>query len=232
MSLYAWVIIGTIAGPLVLSFDKKVAFYRQLIPLFIAIICVGIPFLLWDAWFTAKGIWGFTPDYLAAIYIGNLPIEECLFFLVVPFACVFIYEVLQAYLPNYNGKKLAHYFAFTLTLSGFVFGITNIQNWYTASACIIATFLTIKLYFIDRLPWYRNFVFMYLVALIPFIVVNGILTGAVTKNPVVWYNEEHIMGIRISTIPVEDLFYNYCMLLPIIAVFERLKIRRAGTKNN
>jgi lycopene cyclase domain-containing protein len=225
MSLYFWIILGTIAGPLALSFDKKVAFYKQFLPVLIAVVCVGIPFLVWDSLFTSRGIWGFTPAYLSKIYLGNLPIEECLFFLVVPFACVFIYEVLKAYFPNFNGKKLAHYFAFIITLSGFIFGIMNIQNWYTASACIIAAFLTIKLYFIDRSPWYRNFVFMYLVALIPFVIVNGILTGAVTENPVVWYSEEHIMGIRIITIPFEDLYYNYSMLLPIIAIFEKVKVR-------
>jgi len=226
MSLYFWIILGTIAGPLALSFDQKVAFYKQFTRVFIAVISVGIPFLIWDALFTSLGIWGFTPKYLSKIYLGNLPIEECLFFLVVPFACVFIYEVLKAYFPNFKGHKLAHFFAFTLTLSGFIFGIMNIQNWYTASACLIAAFLTIKLYFIDRLTWYRNFVFMYLVALVPFVIVNGILTGAVTENPVVWYSEEHIMGIRIITIPFEDLYYNYCMLLPIIAIFEKVKVKK------
>jgi lycopene cyclase domain-containing protein len=225
MSLYFWIILGTIAGPLALSFDKKVAFYKQFLPVLIAVVCVGIPFLVWDSLFTSRGVWGFTSEYLSKIYIGNLPIEECLFFLVVPFACVFIYEVLKAYFPKFNGKKLAHYFAFTFTLSGFIFGIMNIQNWYTASACFIASFLTIKIYFIDRLPWYRNFVFMYLVALFPFLIVNGILTGAVTENPIVWYSEEHIMGIRIITIPFEDLYYNYCMLLPIVAIFEKVKVR-------
>lgn len=225
MSLYFWIILGTIVGPLALSFDKKVAFYKQFLPVSIAVVCIGIPFLVWDSLFTSRGIWGFTPAYLSKIYIGNLPIEECLFFLVVPFACVFIYEVLKAYFPNYKGLKTAHCFAFALTLSGFVFGIMNIHNWYTASACIIAAFLTIKLYFIDRTPWYKNFVFMYLVALVPFVIVNGILTGAVTENPVVWYSEEHIMGIRIITIPFEDLYYNYCMLLPIVAIFEKVKVK-------
>jgi hypothetical protein len=57
--------------------------------------------------------------------------------------------------------------------------------------------------------------------------VNGILTGAVTTKPIVWYSENHIMGSRIVTIPVEDLFYNYAMLLPIVAIYEVLKTRRA-----
>ena len=57
----------------------------------------------------------------------------------------------------------------------------------------------------------------------PFLIVNGILTGAVTDEPVVWYSVDHIMGPRIYTIPVEDLFYNYAMLLPMTALYERFK---------
>jgi hypothetical protein len=34
------------------------------------------------------------------------------------------------------------------------------------------------------------------------------------------------MGPRIITIPIEDLFYNYAMLLPVIGIFEYLKKRK------
>jgi lycopene cyclase domain-containing protein len=71
--------------------------------------------------------------------------------------------------------------------------------------------------------WYSSFVFTFIVAIIPFLIVNGILTGSFTDAPVVWYNENHIIGMRIFTIPFEDLFYNYAMLLPLIAIFEYLK---------
>lgn len=225
MSLYGWIILISLGGPLILSFDKKVAFYKSFNPLLIAIILVGIPFLLWDAYFTNLEVWGFTPAYLSGIYLGNLPLEECLFFLVVPFACVFIHEVLKAYFPQYEGKRLAHIFAFTFTFSGFLFGIANLDNAYTSSACILSSLLTIGLYFVNRSTWYPQFALTYLVALIPFLIVNGILTGAFTEEPVVWYSEQHIMGQRIITIPVEDLFYNYSLLLPVIAIFEKLRQR-------
>ena len=70
----------------------------------------------------------------------------------------------------------------------------------------------------------------FLVAIIPFIIVNGILTGAVTDQPIVWYSESHIMGPRIYTIPIEDLYYNYAMLLPIIGIYEYLKEKFIGLK--
>jgi lycopene cyclase domain-containing protein len=231
MSLYLWIIVGTICGPFFLSFDKKVAFYKDFKFLIPSIFTIGFIFIVWDIYFTENKIWGFTPEYLSGIYFFNLPVEECLFFLVVPFACVFIHQVLKAYFPNYNGKKFAHFFAFGFTFSGLLFGVMNLENWYTSSACIISAILTIGIYFRFKVEWYRNFVLTYCVALIPFLLVNGILTGAITENPIVWYNENHIMGIRIITIPLEDLYYNYSMLLPIVAIFEFLKNRKVKIVN-
>jgi len=220
MSPYAWVIVATIIGPLALSFDKKVHFFTHFRALFPAILIVACVFLVWDEYFTIKKIWGFNGRYIIGQKLGNLPLEEVSFFLVVPFACVFVHEVLKAYFPKVHLVKFAHYFAFGFTLAGFLFGLTYMDHWYTASACIISAILTIGIYFVNRPSWYAQFVFTFLVALIPFILVNGILTGAVTDEPIVWYSEDHIMGPRIITIPVEDIFYNYCMLLPIVGLFE------------
>ncbi len=225
MSLYLWIIIGTITGPFFLSFDKKVHFYTYWKALSPALLVVGIAFLIWDNYFTHQGIWGFNPGYLSGIYIDKLPLEECLFFLVVPYACVFIYEVLKAYFPKRKTALLSRLVGFTLVFSGFLLGLMNMDNWYTASACLGAAILIIGIYFVGKAPWFGDFSLTFLVALIPFLIVNGILTGSITEQPVVWYNEEHIIGFRIATIPLEDLYYNLCLLLPVVAIYEWLKKR-------
>lgn len=220
MSAYLWIILGTISGPFFLSFDKKVHFYKHWKSVFLGIAIVGTFFLIWDEYFTLKGVWGFTPEYLTGIYIGHLPLEECLFFLVVPYACVFIHEVLKAYFPNLRKEYLGRIFGFTFALSGLILAYVFMRNWYTLTACSLSSLLVIWFGFIKKVQWFNDFSFTYLVALIPFLIVNGILTGAVTDQPIVWYNEDHIIGLRIITIPFEDLYYNLCMLLPVIAIHE------------
>ena len=71
--------------------------------------------------------------------------------------------------------------------------------------------------------WFPYFSLTFTIALIPFLIVHGVLTGAITENPIVWYSENHIVGIRIVTIPIEDLFYNASLLLPIIWIYEKIK---------
>ena len=61
----------------------------------------------------------------------------------------------------------------------------------------------------------------YLVSLIPFLLINGFLTGSFTENPIVSYNANHIIGIRIINIPIEDSMYCLLMLLIVIATYEK-----------
>ena len=86
MSLYLLLMIFSFGSCLVLSFDRKVAFYKNIRFLVPAIVAVAIPFLIWDQLFTEYGVWGFNEDYLQGVYIGKLPIEEVLFFFLSKYA--------------------------------------------------------------------------------------------------------------------------------------------------
>ncbi|MFN5443034.1 MAG: lycopene cyclase domain-containing protein [Crocinitomicaceae bacterium] len=223
MSLYGWVMIFTIIGPFALSFDKKVHFYTYFNPLFKSIVPISTLFIFWDILFTKKSIWGFTADYISTIKIVNLPLEEVLFFILVPFACLFIYEVVRYYFPNLNVSKFIKPFNYGFIGLGLLLITNGIGNWYTCSAVTTGIILVLIFGIILKKSWYGWFVVSFLVALIPFLIVNGILTGATTPKPIVWYSENHIVGWRIITIPVEDIFYNLSLLLPITAIFEFVK---------
>ena len=56
------------------------------------------------------------------------------------------------------------------------------------------------------------------VMLIPFFIVNGILTGSMIENEVVWYNNSENLNIRLFTIPVEDTFYAFSLILTNLAL--------------
>lgn len=223
MSLYAWVIILSFAGPFALSFDKKVAFYKEWRFVFLAALIVAVPFLIWDELFTQWKVWGFNPIYLLKIYLGQLPLEEVLFFVVIPYNFIFILKVIQAYFPNRNQKRFAPLFAFAFMISAIVWMLLHSDNYYTFLATFLTAVLTI---FLRNKIWYQDFMWAYLLCLIPFFIVNGVLTGAVTPEPIVWYSEQHIIGWRMISIPFEDLYYNYALLLPVTWMYFSLKNRK------
>jgi len=63
----------------------------------------------------------------------------------------------------------------------------------------------------------------YFVSLIPFLIMNGWLTGSFTEEPIVWYNNMHNMGLRIGTVPAEDAMYLLGYLLAVTMIYERVK---------
>ncbi|TAE52960.1 MAG: lycopene cyclase domain-containing protein, partial [Bacteroidetes bacterium] len=70
--------------------------------------------------------------------------------------------------------------------------------------------------------WWGRFFLAWMVCLIPFFIVNGVLTSL----PVVWYNNAQNLGIRLGTIPIEDSMYLMLMLSLIMLVYEPLKKRQ------
>jgi lycopene cyclase domain-containing protein len=229
MSYYGYILLFSFLGPLALSFDKKVAYYKRVRHLIVPIILVSGLFLIWDQWFTEKGVWGFTMAHTAHIFLGKLPLEEILFFVVVPYNCMFIFEVIGVYFQPKNKALLNRVFFGTFLLLGLTLLIQQPTGWYTLSAVLLAILLSITL-LIYNPTWLSQFVISFLVCLLPFLVVNGLLTGAATTLPVVWYNPAEFSGWRIITIPAEDLFYNFDLLVGFVVFFKlsstRLSLRK------
>jgi lycopene cyclase domain-containing protein len=221
--LYLWLNIFSILGPLALSFDTRVAFYKNWKALFLAIGAMMLVFIPWDVAFEVNGIWGFNDDYLCGIRIFHLPIEEWLFFITVPYACVFIYECVKYYLPDIL-KSIAKPFFIFLAAFLLVIALINFDRNYTffnfagASILLFVTLFWIKPVYLGR------FLLSFIIALVPFLLVNGVLTGTGIEDQIVWYNSADILGFRIITIPIEDTVYCLFMLLLTVVVYERLKI--------
>ena len=72
-----------------------------------------------------------------------------------------------------------------------------------------------------KLRFMFRFYRAYLVALIPFYIVNGFLTAI----PIVIYNNKENLSFRVGTIPFEDHFYLMSLLLMNIYLYEWFKSR-------
>jgi len=224
-NLYLWLDILTLAGPFILSFDKKVAFWRFWKRLFPGVLVMMAIFIPWDIAFTEHGVWGFNPEYLSGIWIAGLPLEEWLFFIVVPYACVFIYACLNAYFPKWGHSQYGINMARALGPLLILIGVMHYNQLYTLTAFGGCGALLIVLGYAFKPDWLGRFFNAYFVALVPFFVVNGILTGTGIDRQVVWYNDAHNLGVRLGTIPLDDTVYNMLMLLIVVTTLESLNRR-------
>ncbi len=222
--IYLYLDIFTFFFPFVLSFDRKVAFYKDWKYLFPAIGIMAVFFIGKDVWYAAMQIWGFNDRYLLGVRWLGLPIEEWMFFLVVPYAIVFIYACLKAYLKTDPLISVHRALAIGLSMLLIVLGLIYYDRLYT-SIIFILTALLLLYNVYRRQPWLSMFMLAYFVSLIPFLLVNGVLTGSWLEQPIVWYDNSHNLGIRIFTIPIEDTIYNLMMFLVTVQLMEWFKTK-------
>lgn len=104
-------------------------------------------------------------------------------------------------------------------------GIFFAPKYYTTLTFMgLALMLLLLLFY--RPTWLAHFYVSFAIILLPFFIVNGILTGTWINEPVVWYNNAENMGIRLFTIPLEDVFYGMLLLLLNTWLYETL-LRRS-----
>ena len=208
MSTYFQVLFFSFLIPFLFSFHPKINFYKTWSAFFLANFLVSIPFLIWDEIFVRIDVWGFNNEHLSGLTIFSLPIEEILFFIVIPYCCVFTYEVLSIFFAKVIFSTKTINFIFGLTL--FILSIIFSDRLYT-----FYTFFTLGLFLIFLFKYNKSFmkdfyITYFLITVTFFIIVNGILTGGMTggplNNPPVWYNNSETLNIRFWTIPIEDFF--------------------------
>lgn len=229
MYTYLLINLASVAIPIAISFEKRdVYFFSKWKYIFPAILLTGIVFIVWDVIFTSQGVWGFNELYLSGIYLFHLPIGEWLFFVTIPFACVFSYEALNYHIKRDILGQYASRISAILIILLLVIGIWHHDRIYTSLTFIAtALFLLIHL-FVLKSKYMGRFYLAYVVVMIPFLLVNGILTGSFIPEEVVWYNDLENLGVRIFTIPVEDTIYGMLLILMNVTIYEGLKNRKRG----
>ncbi len=219
--------------PVIFSFHPKIKFHLQWKKFFLGNLPVAAFFIFWDAVFTEKGIWGFNPDYVTGIYLYNLPIEEVLFFICIPFASLFTWHVLKKNLPSFQlSSRLIRIITIFFIVAFAIMAMMFYQKAYTFYAFSMAA-ISLLFVYLKKKEMLPHFYLMYVIILIPFFIVNGILTGTGIEGEVVWYNDQENLGVRMLTIPVEDTFYGFALLLLnafLMEVFSGRKVIQPETK--
>ena len=228
--LYLLLNLGTLLVPFLFSFRKEANFSKEWKYFLSANLLVALGFIIWDIAFTKMGVWGFNPAYLCGIYIANLPLEEVLFFITIPYACTFIFFSMRYYFPKPLFVKHQRTVFILWSLLALIIGLIFINKWYTSTTFILCAFLFIYIAFRHK-EYYGHMVLAYLISTLPFLIVNGVLTGSFIPEQVVWYNDEENLGLRIFTIPVEDTHYSLLLQFLNVMLFQGFK-SQFSTKNN
>ncbi len=211
--------------PFLVSFENKwVKYSSRFKYLFPAIGIVGLLFIVWDMYFTQIGIWWFSEQYITGIHIGNLPLEEVLFFICIPFSSIFIHDVLE-----FSAGK-------SLRSSQSLACVVKVLFWIVTAFCAVCYVIYFDNYYTswtfgfiviwNLFYWFHKaknpafnlptFFISFFIVLIPFFIVNGLLTAI----PVVNYNEAEQIGMRMFTVPFEDAFYAWLMLFPAVYLYK------------
>lgn len=211
------------AGPLGLSFDRKVHYFRYWKYAIAASLLSAIPFIAWDV-AANEVFWWFNPQYTLPPRVLGLPLEEWMFFLTVPFACIFVWEVLNAY---WSSKNIEAKTTYIILISGlFLAGLLSFANnlYYTTTASLV---LAAILFFdhkssVRMMEKSHTYILLSIVTML-MLIFNGYLTS----RPVVLYDPAYQLDFRIFTIPLEDFLFGYGHILLSVVAYELLKGRKA-----
>lgn len=225
-SAYLLVDIASVAFPLAFTLSARFGFGADWKKAGAAVCLSAIPFVAWDIGFTRAGVWGFNPDFFLGPSLFGLPLEEYLFFLAIPYSCLFIYGQLRRLsalsehrFVRRNEDRLA--FAWWILAMGLLLtAVLNPDRLYTVSVCLLGA-VAAAILSISKPRYSAILMAAVAVQFLPFLVVNGILTSL----PVVIYDPGAILGPRLGSIPVEDAIYSFVLLALPVALFEALASR-------
>ena len=215
-----------ILGPLLYSFDRRVTFVNQWWNVARSVIIPMAVFILWDALVTGRH-WWFNPHYTSEMRLLNLPLGEWLFFITVPFACLFVWECLAAYLPDPQLPRAGQISKWLLLAAPAGILVFAAGKEYTGLVLIAMGGVGALDLLLGQSLFARGRTYMFLgTVTLQTLIFNGYLTA----RPVVLYGESYQLGFRILSIPIEDFFYGFSYLLFCVLLFEFVKASQSANQ--
>lgn len=213
--------VVVIAGPLMYSFDDEIRYVEHWKSAAAAIIAGLVPFIIWDALVTERH-WWFNESYTSGITIAGLPLGEWLFFITVPFACLFVWEIIsiRTQLKASDAFRFIYYLLFAGLAAGLWLFFSGLE--YTGLVLIALGLVALLDLVTKSYILLEGRTYLFLAIVIGFVL---IFNGYLTARPVVLYGEQYQLSFRIITIPVEDFFYGFSLLLLNVLVYEKFRRR-------
>ncbi len=196
--------LAVLAGPVALGFFGPTFFRGRSARAFIAALIAAIPFLIWDV-AVADTHWFFSPERTLGWRPGGLPIEEWLFFLAVPYALIFSWEMFLGG-PKSRRSRTIGAVALGFGLCALALGVWQLAEGrgYTGLTGIALGLVAVyDARFGGQVAMRRNFVGLVAIVVLTTVIFDSYLTA----RPVVTYDDAYNLGVRVGTVPVEDFGY-------------------------
>jgi lycopene cyclase domain-containing protein len=218
-SAYLLIDLVVLAIPLIYSLGKQPYFLWSWKPVALGIGFASTLFLCWDIIFTRIGVWHFRTEYTLGARILNIPMEEVLYFLAIPFANLFIYERIRNYYPRDKKQTLGKWIGWILVVGCGLLFVLHYNSLYTSVTALLLLISIVNHLWITRGNYINYLLLTWLFSLAPMVLIYIITTGL----PIQQFNEKQIVGWRIGSIPVELLLYHMLYLFWMIPVYEKYK---------
>lgn len=99
---YLTVLLACLVGTAPLEFLLHTRVYRRPGRLVLALLPGFLAGVAWDAYAVHAGQWGFDRRYLVGLRLVGLPVEELLFFLIIPACAVLTLEAVRRVRPGWS----------------------------------------------------------------------------------------------------------------------------------
>lgn len=102
---YLLLMAGCLAITLPLELILGVRVYRRPRRLLLALLPTVALFSAWDVWGIVRNHWWYSERFMTGIRIGLMPLEELVFFLVIPVCGLLTYEAVGQVLRRVTGRE-------------------------------------------------------------------------------------------------------------------------------
>ncbi|MCX7881876.1 MAG: lycopene cyclase domain-containing protein [Brevinematales bacterium] len=213
---YTLIALGIFFGPFLLSFHPLVFFIQYLPAVVISVLVVGGLYIVWDSLAVRWGHWRFNPTYVGEVRWLGLPPGEWLFFLVVPYACLFVYEVSRVLFVVTSVHPSFWWIQGILALGfGVLAWVWRRQGYTSLALGSVGLFWFLSVFLAPGIVSSSTFWFFIGFSMFAFVIVDGLYVNL----PTIFYNEKAIWGIKIFNIPLEDFLYNFSLLGLVLLVY-------------